>query len=124
MKQAKLNVYPNAVQGIMHNRRVRLIPTKTNNIVMEFTIMDGNTKQRGVHVLTHKDKAVMTGLMITKESAILLYNGLREVLSNFDEMVKNGNAEEPSEPTKHICPEASHIECSCKDKCLRNINNY
>lgn len=29
-----------------------------------------------------------------------------------------------SENKKHICFEASHIECSCKDKCLRNINNY
>lgn len=29
-----------------------------------------------------------------------------------------------NENKKHICFEASHIECSCKDKCLRNINNY
>ena len=31
---------------------------------------------------------------------------------------------ESKEPKKHICFEASHIECSCQDKCLRNINNY
>jgi len=28
------------------------------------------------------------------------------------------------ENKKHTCFEASHIECSCNDKCLRNINNY
>jgi len=57
-------------------------------------------------------------IYLSEEMKRCFDESIKEYMENF---VKEY---ESKEPTKHICFEASHIECSCKDKCLRNINNY
>lgn len=62
--------------------------------------------------IKYTEKELMSG-------KISPYNSLKEWYDKCEHF-------EPKEQEnkKHTCFEASHVECTCKDKCLRNIKNY
>lgn len=92
-KKVFIQRHLDGVMGKAHNKRMRLLPTKNGNVIIEFSIMDGSSKQRIRHKLTHKGKVVNSSFMITRESVAMLYSGLHQVLLNFDSMVENSEIE-------------------------------
>jgi len=66
--------------GKLKNRRVLARIDDQDNIRLAFTLLTDNLKPRALHE-TYKGKIVTTTLIITKESAIALYNCLGSELS-------------------------------------------
>jgi len=64
----------------LKNRRVLTRLDSNNNMRLAFVLLSDNLKPRAIHE-TYKGKIVTTTLIITKESAIALYNCLGSELS-------------------------------------------
>lgn len=95
MKKRTIVTHPNAVVCKSHNRRAVILPTKDGeNVIIEFTILDGDTNPRSVNTLSHRGKAVVTGVKISRQSAEMLLIALQEVMVNFDKYVSNNGLEE------------------------------
>ena len=94
-------VYADCIRAKSHNRRLLLRPSENGkSIIMQFSILDGDTTFRSVNFLSHKNKVVNTGVMINKNTAEILYKSLGEMLSRYDYFHENYPKKDDSEPTK------------------------
>lgn len=72
--------YKNMTVAKLKNRRVLARLDNNNDMRLAFVLLSDNLNPRAVHE-TYKGKIVTTTLIITKESAIALYNCLGSELS-------------------------------------------
>ena len=102
MKKPSITKHPDAIVGKRHNRRMVVTPTEDGeNVLIQLTILDGETKPRASHTLSHNDKAVVTGILISKSGIEMLYTSLKILLNDYEEIAKNSKLNiKPNERSK------------------------
>lgn len=94
-------VYADCVRGKSKNRRLLVRPSENGeSIIIQFSIMDGNTQSRSVNFISHKDKVVNTGVMINRNTAEILHQALGVMIERYDFFHKNHPKNRDSEPTE------------------------